>query len=199
MSLTREFLEQQGLEADVITAVLREHGKTVNPLNEQIEQLNTTKAQLETQISERDTQLADLKNSGDDDLKEQITQLQEDNNSLKQQHADELNGVIKSHKIELLANEIGTSDVDWAKDKLAALELKDGELEGAEEAVNALKEKHPALFAAAEPEKPKAIKPWSQGGVSTVRTSYTSKEEIMAIENNQERQRAIADNVELFK
>lgn len=197
MALTREFLEQQGLEVDVITAVMREHGKTINPLNEQIEQLNTTNTQQATQIAERDTQLAELKDSGDDKQKVRITELEADNEALKQQHADELNATIKAHKIELLANEIGTADVDWAKDKLSALELKDGELDGSEELIKGLKEKHPSLFVS-EPNEPAKPKAWSQGGVSTVSNGELSRADIMKVEDITKRQQLIKEHSHLF-
>lgn len=198
MALTREFLEQQGLESEVISAVMKEHGKTVNPLNEQVEQLTTTNTQLTTQVAERDSQLTELKSGGDDELKTQITQLQEDNETLKQKHADELNDTIKTHKVELLANEIGVSDVEWAKDKLSNLELKDGELVGSDEFVNGLKEKHPTLFSTEQPAEPEKIKPWSQGGTSTLNDSAMTKESIMAIKDDLQRQRAIKENAKLF-
>lgn len=200
MALTREFLEQQGLEADVISQVMKEHGKTVQPLNEQVEQLTTANTQLTSQVTERDNQLAELKNGGDDALKDQITQLQADNEALKETYANELNTTIKTHKIEMLANEIGASDVDWAKDKLARLELKDGELEGADDLINELKEKHPVLFATQEQTEPEGIRKWSQGGLSTINSvSYGSREEVMAIEDNAKRQKAIEDNIHLFR
>lgn len=200
MALTREFLEQQGLEADVISQIMKEHGKTVQPLNEQVEQLTTANTQLTSQVTERDNQLAELKNGGDDALKEQITQLQADNEALKETYANELNATIKTHKIEMLANEIGASDVDWAKDKLAKLELKDGELDGADDLVNELKEKHPVLFATQEQAEPEGIRKWSQGGLSTINSvSYGSREEVMAIEDNAKRQKAIEDNIHLFR
>lgn len=191
MSLTRDFLEQQGLESDVITAIMKEHGKTVQPLNEKVEQLETANTQLETQVSERDNQLAELKQSGDDELKQRITDLEQANAELKQVHADELQTTIKRHKIELLAKGIGTNDEEWATDKLAKLELKDGELVGADELVSELKEKHPTLFAVET--EPEQIKKWSQGNSTVSGQSTVTREQFDAM-NITEKSQVLVDN-----
>lgn len=190
MALTREFLEQRGLESDVITAIMKEHGKTVNPLNEQVSELTTSKEQLTSQLNERDNQLKELKENGDDSLKEKIAELEKVNQDKDKQ----LEQTRKAHKVELLAKEIGANDTEWAKDKLEKLEFKDGELVGHEEYVNKLKENHPTLFA-----QQKVIKPWSQGGVSTVQHGEMTKEDILKIKDKKERESAIASNLHLFK
>lgn len=64
--MNRKFLEDQGLEKEVIDAIMTEHGKTVNPLNQQVATLTTERDGLKTDLADRDSQIEKLGNSTDD-------------------------------------------------------------------------------------------------------------------------------------
>lgn len=193
MSLTREFLEAQGLEKEVVDKVMTKHGQTVNPLRKDIESLELEKTQLEEQVTERDTQLSELKKSGDEELLTKIQAL-EDANRLK---AEENERLRKEHAVDLAVEKAGTTAKDYLKFELNGLEYKDGELVGLEEKLNFIKEAQPKLFEVEVEKEP--LKKWSQGGVSTTNVTLKTREEIMAVKDNTQRQRLIAENRELFK
>lgn len=138
-------------------------------------------------IAELQSELETLKN-GEKPQEEQLTTLQatleETNQTNAQLHLqlEALKAGVESEKLEKFIKLASLSDAEEFAEKVAET------LEDFPEFKKVIKEE--------EPPKPR---PWSQGGVSTVKTSYTSKEEIMKIKDNQERQRAIEENVELFK
>lgn len=89
--MNREQLKALGLTDEQIETVMKEHGKTVNGIKEQLEGVTNEREQLKTQLSDRDKQLEDLKKStGDAEaLKQQIEQLQTDNKTAKEQYEAE--------------------------------------------------------------------------------------------------------------
>ncbi len=59
--MKREFLKKMELTDEQIDALMAENGKDVNGLKEQVNSLTTEKDGLQSQLTERDTQLKDLK------------------------------------------------------------------------------------------------------------------------------------------
>lgn len=59
--MKREFLKKMELTDEQIDAIMAENGKDVNGLKEQVYSLTTEKDSLQSQLTERDTQLQDLK------------------------------------------------------------------------------------------------------------------------------------------
>ena len=59
--MKREFLKNMELTDEQIDAIMAENGKDVNGLKEQVNSLTTEKDGLQSQLTERDTQLKDLK------------------------------------------------------------------------------------------------------------------------------------------
>lgn len=196
--MKRDDLRALNLEDATVNAIMALHGQTANTMNEQINTLTTEKEQLEAQITQRDTQLEQLKTVDAEDLKAQIDAQKAENDTLKTEHEQAIVEQKRQHKIELLATGIGAQDVEYITAKLQDLTLEGDELVGADEKVAQLKEAHPLLFEAKE--EVKKIKPWSQGGVSTTQgATYASAKDIMAIEDRRTRQQAIAENPDLFK
>lgn len=192
--MNREYLESLGLETDVINQIMKEHGKTVNPLKDSVSSLEKEKTQLEERVTKHEDQLDELKKGDDTDLSKQITDLQSENKTLKETHETELAEQKRNHAIQLAVKDLGTADDVYISEKLSGLELKDGELVGFDEKVEELKEKHPALFDSAEPVKPKK---WSQGN-STTNSGALTREDIMKETDPNKRQELIRENRELF-
>ena len=59
--MKREFLKDMKLTDEQIDAIMAENGKDVNSLKEQVNSLTTEKDGLQSQLTDRDTQLKDLK------------------------------------------------------------------------------------------------------------------------------------------
>lgn len=59
--MKREFFKKMKLTDEQIGAIMAENGKDVTGLKEQVNSLTTEKDGLQSQLTERDTQLKDLK------------------------------------------------------------------------------------------------------------------------------------------
>lgn len=123
--MKRKFLEDSGLEKEVIDKILDENSADIGRAKGELE---TVKNQLEAAqqaIAERDTQLEALQNSvGDNqELQEQISQLQAEN----QKKANELIKVRRDGIDEILLMEAGVKNSKAAKALLSAIEEADDE------------------------------------------------------------------------
>ena len=92
MDMKRKFLEDLGLEKDIVDQIMQENGNDINKAKSDYEDV---KAQLETAnntIKERDKQLKTLKDSAGDneELKAQITNLQNSNKENAKKYAEDL-------------------------------------------------------------------------------------------------------------
>ena len=148
--MNRKFLEEQGLEKEVIDAIMAEHGRTVNSLNTRVTELEETESDLQGQIKDRDDDLKKLQDDNKDngDLEAQIAKLQGDYETLESESAERLVGVQRKHALDKAILEAKPKD---AVPVMALLDqdkvvYKDGELSGVNEQIDALKESHPYLF-----------------------------------------------------
>lgn len=170
MSLTREELKNLGLEGDAIETVMTELGKektTAQDLQHKLDDANSDKEALSTQVKERDERITALGETAgaSEKLKEQVSQLQ---NSIKEKddaHASELaknklNSAVKLALVE--ANVYDPNDVISQID-LDTIKLEDGKAKGLDEQIKSVKENKPYLFKEeVEPPKP-GIKPFHKG------------------------------------
>jgi predicted nucleic acid-binding Zn-ribbon protein len=101
MDWLKELLKNSGIADDlienIVANVTKEAANHVVP-KAQYNELTTAKSSLETQLSERDTQLADLQKQvkGNEELEATIKQLQADNQATTEKHAADM----KIQKIE---------------------------------------------------------------------------------------------------
>lgn len=147
--MKRSFLEELGLEKDVIDKIMDENGKDVEKAKGSLADVQAERDDLKKQISDRDEQLEDLKKaSGDSEaLKKQIEQLQSDNKQIKIDTA-----------IEKALAEAKAKNVKAVK---ALLELddpelsEDGTIKGLADKITAIKKDNDYLFEADKPAKTK--------------------------------------------
>ena len=158
--MKREDLEKQGLNDDQINFVMAQNGKDVNPLKEQINNLTSERDGLQSQLSDRDSQLTSLKKSAkdNDELKDQIKQLQDTNKQAKQEYQDKLAAQNKSFKIEGALRDAHARNIKTVlplidTDKVSVND--DGTLNGLSEQLESVKKDNAYLFGQAEPPKPK--------------------------------------------
>ena len=173
MSLTREELKNLGLEGDAIETVMAELGKektAAQDLQHKLDDANSDKEALSTQVKERDEKIASLGETAgaSEKLKEQVSQLQ---NSIKEKddaHASELakNKLDSAVKLALVeANVHDPNDVISQID-LETVKLEDGKVKGLDEQIKSVKENKPYLFKEEEqPPKP-GIKAFKKGNAS---------------------------------
>lgn len=192
--MKREFLVGLGIDAEVVNQIMAVHGSEVNGLNEEIETLKKTETTLNKRLKGLEEDLEALKGDDTETLKNEIE-------TLKNEHADEIAKLQRSHKLEhlLISSGVNEDAREFVEFKLNSLEFADGELKGADEAISALKESNPSLFVQQAVEPTTTNKPtWSQGGVSTTTGGTRTRDEIMAISDTVERQKAIQENMHLF-
>lgn len=193
--MNRDFLKGLGLESEAINAIMARHGSVIADKETEITTLTDTNKDLTKEVD-------DLKAGGDETLKEDLAAVNKDKEALEIEIAD----LKRTHALEKLVTGLGTNDNQYVVDKLSDLEYKDGEFIGYEERVKELKEAHPLVFPADDPDKggnkdklPKPPKPWSQGNsaVNTGGGEWT-KDKIMEVKDVKKRQQLIRENRDLF-
>src|SRR5574344_729109 len=107
MNMKRKFLEDLGLEKDIVDQIMQANGNDINKAKGDYEDV---KAQLETAnttIKERDKQLKTLKDSvGDnEELQKQITELQATNKEAATKYANDLKELKLNNAIKLAIND----------------------------------------------------------------------------------------------
>lgn len=149
--MNRKFLEDLGLEKEVIDKVLDEHSSNIGKYKGEAEtakqELVAVKQEVETlkgQLTERDGQLETLKKStGDiDALKQQIETLQNDNKVKDEAHAAEIKKMKVDTAIENALNAAKSKNNVAVKALLKDLDKaelnEDGTVKGLKEQIDAL-------------------------------------------------------------
>lgn len=83
--MKRSFLEELGLEKDVIDKIMAENGKDVEKVKDALADAEKERDDLKESVADRDKQLEDLKKAAGDNeqLQKTIEQLQADNKQIK--------------------------------------------------------------------------------------------------------------------
>lgn len=149
--MDRKFLEAQGVEAEKIDAIMAEHGKTVNPLKQEKESLQSEVDNLKTDISERDTQLEDLqgKVGSEEDLKATIESLKTANKEKDDERKRLLDSQKLDYELRIALNSSGARNERAVKALLDLDTVKineDGQLTGLKEQLDNLQESDSYLF-----------------------------------------------------
>ena len=207
MALTRKQLAAMGIEAEKIDEIITSHTETVNGLKDQIAQL---KDDLKTAKEDADKlpgvqkELDDLKKQNEEDAK---AREGKDYDALKKEFDD--------YKAEISARDTKAAKEKAFRDILkdlnvsekgVALILKyqnfdsieledDGKIKGASDLRKSLKEDWGDYIVKSETKGAQTSTPPGGNGGSK---GYKTKDEIMAIKDDSERHKAIADNAELF-
>lgn len=203
MALTRRQLTALGLEPEKIDEIISAHAETVSALKEEIEKQKEEAGKVPGLTKE----LADLKESikgkDYDALKAEYDQFKAD----KQKELDD-------YKAEVAAKEIRTAKEKAYRAALRDANLSDkgvekaikyadwdgveldenGGLKNAKDTVKSAREEWAEYIVKSEPQGAKTPTPPANNGGGTAMT----KTEIMKIKNAAERQKAIAENPELF-
>ena len=125
--MNRSFLENLGITKENIDSIMAENGKDIETAKAPIAGLNDQITALKATISERDTQLDDLKkNAGDiDALKNQIAELQESNANKAKEYEAQIKAVKVSAAVEKALGEAGAKNGKAVK---AFLDLDNAEI-----------------------------------------------------------------------
>lgn len=163
--MKREFLKDMKLTDEQIDAIMAENGKDVNGLKEQVNSLTTEKDGLQSQLTERDTQLKDLKGKvkDSDELTAEIDKLQKANKEAKEKYEADLTAQQKSFLVDKALTNAGARNAQAVSAllDLDSVEVKDGQLVGLDDQLKALRESDGYMFK----EDPQPSEPQPQGGV----------------------------------
>ena len=148
--MKREFLKNMELTDEQIDAIMAENGKDVNGLKEQVNSLTTEKDGLQSQLTERDTQLKDLKGKvkDSDELTTEIEQLQKANKEAKEKYEADLTAQQKSFLVDKALASAGARNAKAVSSllDLDSVEVKDGQLTGLDDQLKALRESDGYMF-----------------------------------------------------
>lgn len=195
MAMTRKALKAMGLSEEQIDSIIEMHTETVDGLREQV---RTYKADAE-KLPGVQKQLDELKKGDGEDWKGKYDAEKAAHDKTKSDYAAKETAAKVKGAYRAMLKEAGVADkyldtVIRATDMSGMKLDKDGKLEGAED-----------LSKSAKTEWADFIQTTTTKGV-TVATppkgssgKYSSREEIMKIEDTTERQAAIAANLDLFQ
>lgn len=198
MALSRKFLTALGIEAEKIDEIINAHSETVEALKEERDSYKAKAEQsdkLQKDLDLAKKQIEDL--NKDDAYKVKYEALKEDFDSYKKGIETEKTNNNKKDAYKALLKEIGISEKHIDKvAKLVELDKikldKDGKIEGADDLKKSLKEEWSDFIVTDGKEGAgTATPPGNTGGKKT-------KDEIMAIKDTAERQKAMLENKELF-
>lgn len=200
MALTRKALSAMDIDAEKIDEIIKMHLETVNPLKEQADKVKGLEDENKTLKSENESLKKDVEAAGKDEWKDKYSELEKEFKEYKQTVADEKSRDAKTKALTEILKDVGiTDEKNIAKvlkySDLDKLEIEDdGKLTDAKNIAKEMKTEWAELVTTQSTQGANVANPPSNnGGVSA-----KSKEEIMAIKDTAERQKAIADNHELF-
>ena len=185
---------------DLIKQIEAEMGKDFvarTDFNSKNEELKTVNAQLK----ERDKQLEALSTAEGDkaELQRQIKDLKDANKAAADAHAT----AVKNLRLEAEMDKLVTDFMPDTRDFIKSLIKKDaiivndqeGTILGLKEQMDAIRESRKSLLMT---EAPEAKPAFTKGATSSAHQTMT-REQILAIPNTIDRQRAIASNLSLFE
>ena len=142
--MTREFLEEMGIEKENINKILDKYHEGIKEYKDSAEKVKTLEAEnnsLKEQISQRDKDLKELKKVDAQELQTKIAELEEKNKTLQAESESKL---LETRKNLMLENSLMKANVKNSKAIKGMLELDkitiDGdELTGLDDQIKALK------------------------------------------------------------
>lgn len=155
--MKRKFLEDLGLEKELIDSIINEHGKGVNEVKAKLTEAQTEVTTLQESITKRDADIEKLKKEGgaNNELKTQLEELQSKYETDKAEYEAQLVQTKKNSAIELALTNAKALNLKATKALLSVDELElDGDgVKGLDEQLKTVKEANPFLFANEEIEE----------------------------------------------
>lgn len=201
MSLTRKMLKAMGIEDEKVDQIIEAHRETVDALKDEIEENKDAAEKLENVQKELNKLKADAKEAeakGEKDpYKVKYEAIKEEYEKYKQQITDKEAKAEKEKLYTELLKEAGVSEKRIAAvlkvSDLEAVEIEDGKIKNAKDLEKSIKEEWADFITKTEEKGAKVSNPPSGGSGKAL-----TKDEIMQIKDASERQKAIAENHELF-
>ena len=199
MSLTRKMLKAMGIEDEKIDQIIDAHTETVEALKAERDQFKEEAEKLPAVQRELDEKKAAAEKDGKDPFKVKYEAIKEEFDNFKKDIEAKQTKAKKEEAYRVLLKEVGVSDkridaILRVTDLDTATLNDDGKFENASELKKGIKEEWADFIVTTGAKGAETPTPPSGGG-----KSYKDKAEIMAIKDTAERQRAIAENLNLFR
>lgn len=192
--MNREFLKSLGLSEEQIDNIMAEHGKSIQNEKDKL-------SQVEKDLKKAQTTINKMKEDGGD--ADKVKALADTYKEKYEKSEAERKQTERKYEVKIALSKAGAKEKYF--DTLTGL-LKDVEVEDLEEKANELKNEYSELFTEPQKEKPKSTNAPGYKVFNDPKTEVPqgnkkgmTKEEIMAIPDQIERQMAIQDNLELFE
>lgn len=193
MALTRSMLKGMGLTEEQVSAIIDAHTETVDGLKDSLKAAKADADKLKTVQKELD----DLKANNGDDYKAKYEKEHSDFDEYKKTVANEKANAEKRSLYRELLKDCGIDakriDTVMRVADINAAKVKDGKIENVEDLTKSIQSEW-ADFIATDTTRGASVQtPPSGSG------SKKSKSDILAIKDTAERQKAIAENIDLFQ
>lgn len=194
MTLTRKMLSTMGIEQDKIDQIIESHADTVNGLKEKASELQK---QAE-RVPSLEKQIEELKAAQPtEDWKSKYEELKTEYEDFRQKVDDERAEQEKSRLYRAMLREVGVDEKRFNSimklTDLSEIKVEDGKIEDAESVKKSIADEWGDFIVQKSTHGAPVDEPPANAG------SKMSKDEIMSIKDTRERQKAIADNIELFQ
>lgn len=200
MALTRKFLSALGIDADKVDEIINAHTETVDALKNERDKYKADAEKLPEVQKELDGMKEEAaKNSGKNPFEVKYNAIKEEFENYKKEQTAKETKVKKADAYKALLKEAGVSEkrieAVLRVSDIDGLKLdKDGAVEGKDALLESIKKDWSDFIVTQGTQGARTPNPPANGGGKT----YKSKEEIYAIKDTAERQKAIYENRELF-
>ena len=198
MALTRKFLTALGIEDAKVDEIISAHAETVDALKEQRDAYKDDAEKLSAVTKERDKLKKELeaKSSGDD-FKEKYESLKAEYETYKTEQDNKSKAAKREKAYRELLKDAGVSekriDAVIKVSDLSTIEFdNDGNIKDSEKLTDSIKEEWADFIVSTDVKGIDTAKPPKNTG------GKMTKDEIMKIADTTERQKAMAENHELF-
>lgn len=203
MAFTRKFLSALGIEQDKVDEIMQAHIEVTDALKEERDNLKDSVSELADVKAERDKlkeEVDELKKGGDDKLQEKYDKLKGEYDDYKAEVAkaeakrDKVSAYRNLLKAEGVSEKRIDSIIKVSDEVIEALELDDDKnVKDSEKVAESIKKDWADFIVKESTVGAKTSTPPANNGGGTM-----TKEDIMKIKDAGERQKAIAENHELF-
>lgn len=196
--LSRKFLASKGLDADVIDEIIQAHVETVNSLKDKLDEAEKYKAKAD-KYDEAETELQNLQAEIAKNSDKDYDALKKEFEDFKAEVANKETRTAKETAYKDVLKDAGIPEKHFAKilkySDVDGVELdENGKIKGASDLLKSIKDEWSDHIEVQAKQGTSTPKPPSGAGGGNKMT----KEEIMAIKNASERQKAIMEHADLF-
>lgn len=196
--LTRKFLASKGIDASVIDEIITAHTETVSGLKDELDKANSYKEKAE-KLDSVQKELSDLKAEVAKNGGKSYEALKKEFDDFKADVAKKETRSLKEAAYKEVLKDAGIPEKHWAKilkySDVDGVELDDkGQIKTKADILKSVKEEWSDHIETKGQNGAQTSNPPAGNGAGTAKT----KDEIMKIKDSVERQKAIAENLNLF-